>query len=47
MLESEGGRATWDGLLDDGSPAPFGIYLAFATDRDGKEGAIVKFAILR
>ena len=47
VLESEGGRATWDGLLDDGSPAPFGIYLAFATDRDGKEGAIVKFAILR
>ena len=47
VLESEGGRATWDGLLDDGSPAPFGIYLAFATDRDGKEGAVVKFAILR
>ncbi len=47
VLESEGGRATWDGLLEDGSPAPFGIYLAFATDRDGKEGAVVKFAILR
>lgn len=46
-LKSEGGRATWDGMLEDGSPAPFGIYLAFATDLDGKEGAVVKFAILR
>ena len=47
VLASEGGRATWDGMLEDGRPAPFGIYLAFATDRNGKEGAVVKFAILR
>ncbi|MEE2919402.1 MAG: hypothetical protein VYA72_04320 [Bacteroidota bacterium] len=47
LLQSEGGRATWDGKLEDGKPAPFGIYLAFATDRNGKKGAVVKFAILR
>ena len=46
-LRSDGGRATWDGLLDNGQPAPYGVYLAFATDRNGKEGAVVKFAIIR
>ena len=44
---SDGGRATWDGLLDNGQPAPYGVYLAFATDRNGKEGAVVKFAVIR
>ena len=47
VLESNGGRATWDGLLENGSPAPYGVYLAFATDRDGKEGAVLKFAVIR
>jgi ligand-binding sensor domain-containing protein len=47
QLRSDGGRATWDGLLGNGQPAPYGVYLAFATDRDGKEGAVVKFAIIR
>ena len=47
VLQSEGGRATWDGSLESGGAAPFGIYLAFATDRNGKKGAVVKFAILR
>ena len=46
-LRSDGGRATWDGLLDNGQPAPYGVYLAFATDRNGKEGAVVKFAVIR
>ena len=46
-LRSNGGRATWDGLLDNGQPAPYGVYLAFATDRNGKEGAVVKFAVIR
>ena len=47
VLESNGGRATWDGLLENGNPAPYGVYLAFATDRDGKEGAVLKFAVIR
>ena len=46
-LRSDGGRATWDGRLGNGQPAPYGVYLAFATDRNGKEGAVVKFAIIR
>ena len=47
VLESNGGRATWDGNLDNGSPAPYGVYLAFATDSQGKKGDVVKFAVLR
>jgi len=47
VLESNGGRATWDGKMEDGRQAPYGVYLAFATDRNGKEGAVVKFAVLR
>ena len=47
VLESNGGRATWDGLLENGNPAPYGVYLAFATDRDGKQGAVIKFAVIR
>lgn len=47
VLESNGGRATWDGLLENGTPAPYGVYLAFATDREGKEGAVLKFAVIR
>ena len=47
QLESNGGRATWDGLMDNGQPAPYGVYLAMATDREGKEGVVVKFAVVR
>jgi len=47
VLESNGGRATWDGNLDNGSPAPYGVYLAFATDSQGKKGDVVKFAVIR
>ena len=47
MLESNGGRATWDGVMENGQPAPYGVYLAFATDSEGKKGAVIKFAILR
>lgn len=47
LLESNGGRATWDGMLENGTPAPYGVYLAFATDRNGKEGAVLKFAVIR
>ena len=45
--ESMGGRAIWDGLLDDGTPAPYGIYLVFAVDRDGNATGNTKFAITR
>ena len=45
--ESLGGRATWDGLLDDGTPAPFGVYMVFAIDDDGSNSAMTKFAITR
>ena len=47
VLESNGGRATWDGVMENGQPAPYGVYLAFATDSEGKKGAVIKFAILR
>ena len=47
VLESNGGRATWDGNLDNGKPAPYGVYLAFATDSQGKKGDVVKFAVIR
>jgi hypothetical protein len=45
--ESMGGRAVWDGLLDDGTPAPYGVYLIFAVDRDGNTTATTKLAITR
>ena len=45
--ESMGGRAIWDGLLDDGTPAPYGVYLVFAVDRDGNATGNTKFAITR
>jgi hypothetical protein len=38
VLESNGGRATWDGVMENGQPAPYGVYLAFATDSEGKKG---------
>ena len=45
--QSMGGRAIWDGLLDDGTPAPYGVYLVFAVDGDGNTTATTKFAITR
>ena len=45
--ESMGGRAIWDGNLDDGTPAPYGVYLVFAVDPSGKTTASTKFAITR
>ena len=34
-------------MLDDGSPAPYGVYLVFAVDRDGNVKANTKLAITR
>jgi len=47
VVESMGGRAVWDGLLYDGTPAPYGVYLIFAVDRDGNTSATTKLAITR
>ncbi len=46
-VESLGGRAVWDGRFDDGRLAPYGVYLIFATDSDGKTSATTKLAITR
>ena len=45
--QSMGGRAIWDGLLDDGTPAPYGVYFVFAVDGNGDKTASTKFAITR
>ena len=46
-LESQGGRAVWDGLDAHGHPVPFGVYLIFVTDAKGKSGGVTKLAITR
>jgi hypothetical protein len=46
-LESQGGRAVWDGLDAQGRPVPFGVYLIFVTDAKGKSGGVTKLAITR
>ena len=47
VLESNGGRAVWDGKMENGVAAPYGVYIALATDDEGKQGASVKLAIIR
>ena len=47
VVESMGGRAIWDGRLSDGALAPYGVYLIFATNADGKTSATTKLAITR
>ena len=47
VVESMGGRAVWDGRLSDGALAPYGVYLIFATNADGKTSATTKLAITR
>ncbi|MDG2312285.1 MAG: ABC transporter substrate-binding protein, partial [Flavobacteriales bacterium] len=47
VLESMGGRAIWDGRLSDGTLAPYGVYLIFATNADGKTSSTTKLAITR
>lgn len=46
-LESEGGRAVWDGLDWNGQPVGYGVYLIFATDRNGESAGTTKLAIMR
>lgn len=47
VLESNGGRAVWDGIMENGAPAPYGVYIALATNSDGSQGAKTKLAIIR
>ena len=46
-VESMGGRAVWDGRFDSGLLAPYGVYLVFAVDGDGKTSGTTKLAITR
>lgn len=47
QVESEGGRATWDGQDENGVEVPTGIYSAFVVDRFGKSAGVSTFAIVR
>jgi hypothetical protein len=47
LLESNGGRAVWDGKDMDGTDVPHGVYLIFATDSDGNSAGSTKLAITR
>jgi hypothetical protein len=46
-MDAEGGRVRWDGLSDDGNQLSTGVYIVIALDRDGKERAVGKVAIVR
>ena len=46
-VQSMGGRAIWDGILDDGTTAPYCVYMVFAIDGNGDKTASTKFAITR
>lgn len=46
-LDSEGGRAVWDGLNERGQPALEGVYFALAGEAKGKTGTAGKLVILR
>ena len=46
-LTSEGGRAIWNGKDLSGTDVPYGVYLVFATDADGKSSGTTKIAVIR
>ena len=46
-IDSQGGRAVWNGLDWNGQQAGYGIYLVFATDAEGNSAGTTKFAIMR
>lgn len=46
-LESQGGRAVWDTLDDNGQPVPEGVYFALAGEAASKTGDTGKLVILR
>ena len=47
QLESDGGRAVWDTLDDQGQPVPEGVYFTLAGEASGKTGGSGKLVILR
>ncbi len=46
-LDSQGGRAVWDTLDEDGQPVPEGVYFTLAGEAAGKTGGTGKLVILR
>lgn len=45
--ESEGGRAVWNGLKNDGSKPSTGVYLVFVTTPDGSADGVKKLTFIR
>lgn len=46
-LNSEGGRAVWNGLDINGQVVSYGMYYAFVVDRFGESASVSAFAIVR
>jgi hypothetical protein len=46
-IESQGGRAVWDGRDVYGEKLRSGIYLALIADRNGEKGCVGKFTVIR
>lgn len=44
---SNGGTATWNGLTYSGSKVNSGIYLVFATNKEGMQTMVTKFAVVK
>jgi hypothetical protein len=46
-MRSNGGATTWNGTNMNGNPVPTGVYLVFATDRDGVLTHVDKIMLIR
>lgn len=46
-MRSNGGSASWNGTNMNGNPVPTGVYLVFATDRDGVLSHVDKIMLIR
>jgi hypothetical protein len=47
QIDGRGGRVVWDGLTDQGEPAPSGVYLVAAVGKNGEGTAYGKIAFVR
>ena len=47
LLESQGGRAVWDGKDLNGTDVPHGVYVIWATDSNGNSAGTTKLAVTR
>jgi hypothetical protein len=45
--QSEGGRAVWNGKRLDGERPSSGVYLVFASEKDGKPDNVTKLTIVK